>query len=274
MPIDINRFLIAAEQEGMPVTIVRFVWSNYGTEIGKANITWGAQNRIEFHKDDVNGIQTAELGNHPTWNGPTYRQDWIYNVSELNFVDTLYHEVAHAYCDLKLEAASKDMTGMLIARVFERAAEYHKGATVERHGQRSTATKPRKIVNEAIAAYVAHRASIMWEVLDCLHFMLRHGISNDPRDRRPKMSEMRPYYIRQMNRRLFGYEERGTPPNSIAWWVKDRDVPDFLADFCDDILLEGKIPKSFDGASRLVTLSHQVYRKLGTQPARGMGRHR
>jgi hypothetical protein len=256
MSVDLIRFVTIAHRQGMPVRMINQVRGAFDFKTKKTGFNLVRGFVIELLEREVAVLQKAELGNQMAttmFGAPTN-----FIVSERDEVDTIYHECAHAFCDLKRGLKAEDMTGMTVANVFRRAADYYKGARLD-NGR--TVDRLDDVVHEVVGEYTAHRAATMWETIDRLYWLIRYGTPGDTQFR-----NYRSAYNTAMQKKLFGYEKYGREPKFKISRVKDRPIPDFLAAFCDRILLEDKIPHRFDASSRLIALEHQALKKITYGP--------
>lgn len=140
---------------------------------------------------------------------------------------------------------------------MDKAAEYYKQTRV-RHGNTDyVADDPSKIAIEAATEYVGHRASVMWQTLDTLYYILQHDL-NSPRQRprdpfglpdltsiRRDVDKLTFAYAKKMDEKIFGYEKDG----DTEYRVVDKRVQNFLSDVCDKDLLEIQNTKSLYGCA-------------------------
>jgi len=216
----------------MPVKFLKLVSSKYtfGHTSGIANTnTW--LNNIDLSDSE---LSTLRAGFRP---GGT--------MGESTTIQTLYHEATHAYLDLRDdEKKFKDF--------IKDGDNYYKDAPLEGG---KVAKDPDRIFQEAAASYVGDRAASWYSSYDFIE-VLRESVDKKTWDGEgnkkvydgaEKLARKVPgEYDRSMRDRVFGYEERWgdqvptTKPISAAIKV-----------FCDQEILEGKIPDGFDSSAFL-----------------------
>jgi hypothetical protein len=236
----LRAFITAAESFGMPVRVLRYV-------------------------DDKAKLSTVKSGNDEAYR-PFFRTLSLSNdsvtslsalsprpPSEAEHVQTAYHEATHAYLDVraKEEAAFQTTMGGW-QMLFDGAplADGSKGDDTDR------------LVQEAAAEYVGHRASRFWMALEAITYAGLRLEKTKSQERKfwDSLRRIPLAYNTAMSQRSFGYQDRG-PFWSSHQVQTTMAIPGPLKDFCDRVILEGRIPDHFARATfaqRYVDLCQSV----------------
>lgn len=172
-------------------------------------------------------------------------------------IHTLYHEGTHAYLHSKRAEPA-------VVRLREEALRYYRDAGLAVGG---TATDPARIVEEAAADYVAHRASMLWRAMEALEegaevertaggmnrFQLEEQVK--------KCTESPEEYNRKGAQLVFGYQNDYWGYGSRQL-MTTKPISFALKDYCDQVILQGKIPDSFDGLPEFVRKHGEVAARL------------
>lgn len=268
MAINITNFIVTAEREGFPVQLLRFVWSNFKTEVGSSNKTSRALETLYLTDQVVVRLQMAALGiRWERGNRPgEFKKET--NVPETTEVGSLYHEATHAYLILRTARSLPPAERKHFVALLDRAEEYYKGVRVRHSNEDYVADDPWYISNEAAAEYVANRARCMWYALDELHDILRKDLGKEQPDLdavRRRVENARLGYDKLISEKVFGYEKDG----GDEYRVLNKEIPKFLSSECD-LMLENKIPSNFMAAPKLAHLYRQVMRQIAFGPDRGV----
>jgi hypothetical protein len=221
-----NRFVEQVDSYEMPARFLRVVAKKY---------TFGETSGISYTNTwlntmDINESQLASLksGFRP---GGT--------LGESTMILTLYHESTHAYLDLK-ENEQKFKEFIRDGTAYYRLAPLQGGGTAD---------DPDRIFQEAAASYVAHRAATWYGAYDEIE-SYREGTDEKTweghgdkafYDRvETRVRKIPGEYDQAMRDRMFGYQEKRGVQVSTTQGISAR-----IKAFCDDEILEGKIPDYF-----------------------------
>ena len=129
MAINITNFIVTAEREGFPVQLLRFVWSNFKTEVNFLNKTSSAGGTLYLDDQVVVRLQKAALGIR--WERGNCLGEFKKgtNVMETTEVGALYHEATHGYLILALEDPHLPRSASTLLNLLDRAEEYYKGVS-------------------------------------------------------------------------------------------------------------------------------------------------
>jgi hypothetical protein len=188
---------------------------------------------------------------------------------ESEAIQTLYHEATHAY----LVSQKEDLA---VKKLMESGKRYYTNAPLK-YGE--TADDPERLFHEAAASYVGHRAATWWNTLESIVYVERviRGRTKGSRRTALQWAQNKLLYridilINQakgipqkyndaMRQLTFGYEDelRGL---SFVQIETTKRMPDVLKQFCDHVILEGKMPDQFMRASFLVKKHNEVLKLI------------
>jgi hypothetical protein len=233
LKVKLARFILEAEQYGMPVRFLKQVVREYDFGIDQdagSDVTNTTLNGMTLSTSTIMGLQ-----HHST------------SMADEVAVNTLYHESTHAYVDL----VDADETSMWADSVQEyEGAKLKNGKIVD---------DPDRVIQEAAAEYVGWRASSVWSVLRMMSLqntMLdkfeARQITAGQLQRLLDLTQARgtipEQYNQLMLQRVFGYQMWSGNQSSIA----DRPIPYRLKRWCDSIL-DFKIVDRFEQMDALRT---------------------
>lgn len=232
---------------GMPVGLLKYMlkqskefWWPYSFEIAPwASIsyvltTW---NSLYITKNVNRYLLRTRLGGDP---------------GESSAIQELYHEMVHAYLDVR-EGDAK------FKKFIKEGRDYYKNAPLT--GTKKTVGSNR-VFQEAIAEYVAHRVEARYNALDwteVIREMLQEKVDKalNPPDEwfdkwKSTAQKIPKQYKEKMSKRAFGYGKLGD-----RQYQTSKPIAGYLKKFCDEELLEGKVKRistrtrnsSKDGAS-------------------------
>lgn len=223
----VKAFIPIARKAGLPVAMLSYVQQNYlilTTPVGGSY--------VDPFRDQL------RLGPTPRTLIPKTLADGSNWMSEADAIGELYHEATHAYMDLK-------KTRPDVSQVIKKAKTYYKSGKLEGAVR---LTDPERLAWEAAAMYAGHRVEVWWNALEALTFV-RNGMATSP-DMYTYLEGMtkkaRTDYNKAMAQLAFGYQNIGD--KQVRTTTK---IPAFLSRFCDDALLENKIPDNFNATVKL-----------------------
>jgi hypothetical protein len=220
-------FIETAEELGMPVKFLRTVMREYtmvfnaGSGTAHVKPFW---NDLVLYEEDLSGLVRPES-----------------NRADFGTVSTLYHEATHAYVDI-VDLDDKPL--------WQEAARHYQRARLE-SGKR--VSDPDRVVHEAAAMYVGHRASTMYRAWR--QMALVGGVlgSVEAKKATPARGEeiirmmvpqgsIEAAYNLGMRRVVFGYDAKnaGRQDHVVA-----QPIPQQLRAYCDGVILEDKIKDDF-----------------------------
>jgi len=244
--ISIASFIRTARKAGMPVNILQVVEKRFKIKTGDENYTNPDTKTITLEPIVGQAIQSATIGKDEQ--------------GEAEQVAALYHEAAHAYVILKLDTSSK------VKSVFKSAERYYRGAPLisDNLTWKRVRNEDRAAL-EAISMYVEIRAGAFWRVLDRLTTMtnkLDHDASSAKMAVPRVLNEVAAYQT-TMADLVHGYDE------TYKWWglggkqyLVNKPISVGLKKFCDEDLLESKIPDKFHHSQRLAGLYTKVIDRI------------
>jgi hypothetical protein len=212
------QFIDIAEAQGMPVKVLRRVKEGYSLKPwADSDGSRMTLNRLDLTESTMSGLRQSPIST--------------------SSVGTLYHEATHAFLDL----TDDDETSM-----FENVMSVYKDALLF---DGTHVSDPERVAHEAAAEYVGTRAALTWQAM--IMMAAAEGILDDvdsgkstAADAVGDIGRMAPIpltYNDQMQQRVFGYEEKSGSQVSVAL----QPIPEQLKDYCDNVILEGKIKDDF-----------------------------
>lgn len=222
------KFVETAKNLGMPVRLLNKVWDDWsysivfkrGRGLDHVSEFW---NDLVLYEPTIKGLEQ---------NG----SQWADAVS----VQTLYHEATHAVMDID----DVDENGLFKSAAFEfKRARLTNGQIVD---------DPDRVTHEAAGSYVGHRAATAWQIFPKMELWLavldKIELKQFTATRGREILAMTTggltipeFYERQMQERVFGYQEVGSSQVSVA----TQPIPTLLKAYCDGDLLENKIFDTF-----------------------------
>ena len=193
-----------------------------------------------------------------------YDQFWNFEIGgqigEATAVQTLYHEATHALLDIKADDKKfKDF--------IKKGEEHYKNAPLK--GTSETGDGHR-VFHEAFSSYVGHRAASVYGAHDwaeVLMGILREKFDAGETDQpswfdfiEERANAIAKDYNSAMKQRVFGYDEVSGGQQSTT-----RPLSDELRAFCDDVILEGKIPDLFSANVDLVDRVRRLKERIAWQ---------
>jgi hypothetical protein len=217
-------FIAAAEKFGLPVKALRFVEDNarlVSSDSRDSEDYRPFRQRLRLSRDTLSALSAL---------APEFP-------SEAVEVQIVYHESTHAYLDIK----SKD-DGDLQRAMVKWAIQYD-DAPLE---DGSKGDDPTRLVTEAAAEYVGHRASTYWSALESMNYVEAQQKKNKASGRAfwDFFQRIPLRYNRPMAERSFGYQDRGPFWNTRQVQTTKTIVAE-LKDYCDRVILEGRMPDQF-----------------------------
>jgi hypothetical protein len=163
------------------------------------------------------------------------------SVADSGSVNTLYHEATHAYIDL-VDLDDENLWAEAVW-IYKRA-KLQSGKMV---------SHPGRVVNEAAAMYVGHRASSMYNVWTKMAQLNAVVDLVDAKKLTPAQMDsviarylpegtIEAGYNKAMREVVFGYDADGLGPQDE---VIGQPVPQQLRTYCDAVILEDKIKNDF-----------------------------
>jgi hypothetical protein len=248
----IPEIIALAETYNLPVDYLRYVATNYGKF-------------FTYPHDDDKTSYTDMISNEMVLKWSVFEQ--LENIDPQDFAPetaslaTFYHEMTHAYLDLREEE-------FVIGKLIEQAEKYYKPEKPPFGGTRSIyeegrkpqeISRPYQVVQEAAGTYVGHRIAAYWEALQSLYWLQNNyekGVN--PLALGGSFSKIERTYNAEMGRTVFGYEEglfSGQVPVTKPIYPR-------LRMFCDMTILEGKIPDKFSDLVRIGDSQNNRFKKL------------
>ena len=252
-------FIRYAEKVGMPVKILKFLNEHYKVGSTKQDLSYTNvdSNTVHYSEGVRDTIASAVIG---------LESDGSITL-EKNAINELYHEASHAYIDVKRGPAGgegilgtifndyayleKRLESQYVKKIFDGAQRYYKGAPLG-NSLPALVDDEERVAVEAIGMYVGHRAAWLWTALDTLTAM-HQGLQRNPKTAQKVMrdlSKLQLEYDDAMASRTFGYQDvwgRGQVEVRKA-------ISGALRRFCDEFLLEGKVPDKFHQSPALSKL--------------------
>ncbi len=232
-----------AEKYNLPVEYLRYVVANYGRFYTLEKSEGTSYTDTIFDEIHLEPGLVESLNNLDP-------SDFM---PESDSLQTLYHEMTHAYIDLREnEWATKELIAS--AETYYEGAKLQNGEEVGRTYQ---------VVQEAAGAYVGHRVATYWNALQGLHW-LRNNYSKgiDPlkygKNSNGSLAEIEKTYNAEMSRIVYGYEQ-GLFSGQIP--VK-KPIFHRLKYFCDTVILENKIKAEFSELLKGGTIYTNKFKSL------------
>lgn len=172
-------------------------------------------------------------------------------------IHTLYHEGTHAFLYSKRAEPA-------VVRLREEALRYYRDAGLAVGG---TATDPARIVEEAAADYVAHRAAMLWRTMEALAEAAEvertaGGMNRFKLEEKVKECAELPHeYNRKGAQLVFGYQNNYWGYGSRQL-MTTKPISFALKNYCDQVILQGKIPDCFDGLPECVRQHGELLGRL------------
>ncbi len=231
------KFVAEAERHDLPVKFLKYLLhSSYSySSAGASSFVLPTFNHMVLEKNVIEGVTPLSLA------AP---------LGEMTAIQTIYHEATHAWLDLQEDNPE-------VAALMKDGIKHYKGAPLMRGAKK--ADDPERIFHEAMGSYVGHRPSRYWGTLESLTFVDSLCTKGPPPDKRAFLLKMtkraRSDYESAMADRVFGYQNG---PGMFSVFREQNDttrmITDKMKEFCDRVLLEGKIPDQFDRKAPLVAL--------------------
>jgi outer membrane protein OmpA-like peptidoglycan-associated protein len=206
-----EKFIGAAGRHGLPTRFLSTVAEHYHVVEGESPVTKPLRSRIELPSDTF--AHELDLG----------------LPLENQAVSSAFHEASHAFLDL----AKKDPKWRLFIEVGE---EHYRNAPA---AGGATLSNRERILQEAVAEYVDHRAEAYWSALQSLHLAYRHNNLTPS-----QIDKIAHRYNEEMKKRVFGYSQGTLGLGEQVFTT--RQISDELKTFIDRELLEGKLPDRFE----------------------------
>jgi hypothetical protein len=241
---------------------VKMAFGQFATEAAHCNLPVGMLNEVSRSSYSFQSGGENEIS---TWFNTLYfRNDTLAKVDSLSSspkpgaeagVQSIYHEATHAWFDIMSMRADA-------AGVVTRGKTYYLGS-LRRSGQK--VDDEERAVQEAAAEYVAHRASSYFAAYSGLSYyekLLDHRPPNGASQALSIVKRVPSEYDLQMADRRMGYQ-------MMSLFSSDQDpltkpISADLRAFCDRVLLERRIPDSFNLALPLKKMYDALARKFPT----------
>jgi hypothetical protein len=146
-------------------------------------------------------------------------------------ISQIYHESTHAYLYEHRDTQP-------IKQFYERGTQYYEGAPTAKH---RITSDPERVFQEACAVYVGGRAAAWLLAFS----QLTNLVARSQPPTRAEIEDIRSRYERVTSERIIGYSDEG------GFFSNEQDettrpISDEMKAFLDRVLLENRIPDSFD----------------------------
>ncbi|MBN8729407.1 MAG: hypothetical protein J0L64_02625 [Acidobacteria bacterium] len=233
------------EKQGMPVAFLRHVEAH-------VPIVAGPMDEM-IMKDEVKKLSLSAATLRPLTNPvpDTLR-------GEGSAIHTLYHEGTHAFLYAKQAEPA-------VVRLREEARRYYSQNAWLKTG--GSVSDPSRVVEEAAADYVGHRAALLWKTMEAL------AAARDVKRTLPQMTRLQveeqvktladlPHHFNEQAGQLtFGYQKDYWGYGGRQVYTS-KPISFALKDYCDQAILEHKVPDSFDALPKLVREHQELLAEL------------
>jgi hypothetical protein len=226
----IDRFIRDAEPLGLPVRLVREIRHRDYRIVGGA--AWPRTipllDTLVLKDDQLRALATSDLLK-----------------IDAGSVGALYHEATHAWFDLNADNTH-------VRALAELSRIHYSGSPLEIGDKHvGFADDPKRIVQEAAAAYVTHRITA-WLVARKQLEVLARDPEVRPEVIKDELAKVRSTYDERMSRRVFGYEDEGDQASTT------KEIRDDLRLFLEEHLMEGRIRDRFEDDPQLRALAAEA----------------
>lgn len=173
-------------------------------------------------------------------------------------ISTLYHEGTHAFLYAKEAEPS-------VVRLREEARRYYSQNAWLKTG--GSVSDPARVVEEAAADYVGHRALLLWRTMEAF------ATARDMKQTLPQMTrhnaeewlkpfaDMPHHYNERAGQLIFGYQKDywGFGKKQV---YTSKPISFALKEYCDQAILERRVPDSFDALPKFVREHQELLAEL------------
>ena len=244
--------LNALEKHGMPVAFLRHVEAHVPMVASNTDALKGWKSDMKLH------LSAGTL--RPLANPVPDTIRW-----ESGPIHTLYHEGTHAFLYAKRAEPA-------VVRLREEAQRYYSQNAWLKTG--GSVSDPARVVEEAAADYVAHRAALLWKTMESLAAArdVKRTLTQMTRlqgeEQVKTIADLPQHLNEQAGQLTFGYQNNYWGFGKTQVYTS-KPISFALKDYCDQAILERKVPDSFDALPKLVREHHELLAEMEQLLPRG-----